>query len=235
MRGLFAAILSLVLAAAAPAQDFGWAMRAEPQNPGAAAGFFPIGWACAEPGRGASDGRLFAYATFDLSLSIAVSSNLSVFVRDMETDKLAWWYTRGWEESLRGEGDEPQPPRSIGAAWDRSQSEAAPHLARHGIVPGGPAAPGRFPVEEGGDALTLEIEENGEGGFTVRVNSEKLGSKVITRENKADPQNQLSVLGYYRSPKGPRIAVVLKEDLHSRWGYANYHVIGCHLKSGFRK
>lgn len=80
---------------------------------------------------------------------------------------------------------------------------------------------GQFPLEEGGDALTLEIVETEEGGFTVRVNSEKLGSKVIARENKADPQNQLSVLRYYRSPKAPRIAVVLKEDLYRRWGYAS--------------
>jgi hypothetical protein len=214
--------------AAAPAQDFGWAMRAKPQNPGEAAGFFPIGWT--------SDGRLFAYATFDYSISIATSCNLSVSVRDMATDKLAWWFTRGWEESLRGdESDPPPPPGSAGAAWEQVADEIVPHLRKYGITPGGPAMAGQFPLEEGGDALTLEIEENGDGGFTVRVNSEKLGSKVIARENKADPQNRLSVLGYYRSPNGPRLAVVLREDLYSRWGYASYSVIGCHLKSGFRK
>lgn len=203
-------------------------MRTEPQNPGDAAGFFPIGWS--------SDGRLFAYATFDYSISIAASSNFSVSVRDMATDKLAWWFTRGWEESLRGdESDPPPPPSSVGAAWDLSSGEVVPHLTKHGIVPGGPAVAGQFPLEEGGDALTLEIVEDEEGGFTVRVNSEKLGGKIIAKEHKGDPKNLLSVVGYYRSPKGARIAVVLREDLAHRWGYASYYVIGCHLRSGFRK
>lgn len=235
MGSIFAGILSLGLAALAPAQDFGWAMRGEPEGPGDTPGFFPIGWACAEPGRGAVTGNLFAYATFDYSISIATSCNLSVSVRDMVTDKLVWWYTRGWEESLRGEGDEPAPPRSAGAAWDLSAYEVLPQMLKLGIVPGGPAAPDEFPVEEGGDALTLEILESEDGGFTVRINSEKLGSKVIAREHKSDPQNRLSVLGYYRSPKSPRVAVVLREELYSRWGYASYYVIGCHLKTGFRR
>jgi hypothetical protein len=228
MRNLFTAILSLTFAALAPAQDYGWAMRAKPQSPGEASGFFPIGWS--------ADGRLFAYATFDYSISVAASSNLSVSVRDMVTDKVVWWFTRGWKESLRGdESDPPPPPGSAGVAWEQVADEIVPHLRKYGIAPGGPAMAGQFPLEEGGDALTLEIEENGDGGFTVRVNSEKLGSKVIARENKADTQNRLSVLGYYRSPQGPRLAVVLREDLYNRWGYSNYYVIGCHLKSGFRK
>lgn len=212
----------------APAQDYSWAMREVPQNPGDAAGFFPIGWSV--------NGNLFAYATFDYSISIATSCNLSVSVRDMATDKLVWWFTRGWEESLRGDqSDPPPPPSSAGSAWNQAAEEVAPQLQKHGIVPGGQAEPGQFPLEEDGDVLTLEIEENQEGGFTVRINSEKLGSKVIAKENKADPLNQLSVVGYFRSPASPRIAVVLKEDLYSRWGYASYHVIGCHLKSGFKK
>jgi hypothetical protein len=239
----FTTLLISTLIAAASAQDFGWAMRGEPQNPGDVAGFFPIGWACAEPGRGACaepgrgavNGNLFAYATFDYSMSIATSCNLSVSVRDMVTDKLVWWYTRGWEESLRGEGDDPAPPRSAGTAWDLSAHEVLPQLLKLGIAPGGPAAPDEFPVEEGGDALTLEILESEDGDFTVRINSEKLGGKVIAKEHKNDPQNRLSVLGYYRSPQNPRIAVVLREELSRRRGYASYYVIGCHLKSGFRR
>lgn len=222
------ALLLMAFSSACLSQDFGWAMRGEPQNPGDAPGFFPIGWSV--------NGNLFAYATFDYSICIATSSNLSVSVRDMVTDKLIWWFTRGWEESLRGdESDPPPPPHSAGAAWRQASEEVVPQLKKHGIVPGGPAMAGQFPLEEDGDDLTLEIVEDQEGGFTVRVNSERLGSKVIARENKADPLNQLSVLGYFRSPNSPRIAVVLKEDLYSRWGYSNYFVIGCHLRSGFRK
>lgn len=83
------------------------------------------------------------------------------------------------------------------------------------------------------DEITMEIPMTGETGFSLKAHSRKLGVKTIFTGKKY-PDCELALLGYFPSPGGLRMAMVIEENL-SPMSYSNYHVVGCNLKTGFRK
>jgi hypothetical protein len=222
MRSKLIAGLIMVLAALpCPGQGYDWAAK---EN-----GIFPIGWT--------SDGACFAYGTFDYSMMISNQSRLNVAVQNMKTDKVLWQHGRSWDEGNAGDGSGDILPRSASEAWSREKNRIDPKLAQFKIVTGGPGSPAKFPITNG-DSLGVKIielrSENYRDSFQVKAVSRNLGSKTICQAEKASPGNDLVLLGYFPSPDGMRIAVII-EERGCNFPYPSYHVIGCSTKSGFKK
>jgi len=219
-NGFIAGLLILLASVGCLARDFGWAARDN--------SVFPIGWT--------ADGACFAYGTFDYSIMISNQGRLRIAVRNMKTDKDLWEHSQSWDEGNTGDGSGDIVPRTAAEAWNRVKNTVEPRLAKFKIVTGGPVAPDRFPIVNG-DSLDIGIAEQPEADYqvpyTVRAVSRNLGSKTI-HQGARPTGNELSLLGYFPSPDGTRIAVILIERSFS-FPFPSYYVIGCHTKNGFKK
>jgi hypothetical protein len=112
-----------------------------------------------------------------------------------------------------------------------------PRLAGLKIVTGGPGELARFPMVNDYDSLDITVADQPETDYQtpyeVRAVSRSLGTKTI-HQGVRQTGNELALLGYFPSPDGNRIAVVLVERSFSR-PFPSYSVIGCHTRSGFKK
>jgi hypothetical protein len=213
-------LMILLVSGAGWCQDFGWAAGEE--------SVFPIGWT--------ADGTCFAYGTFDYSIMISNQGRLRIAVRNMKTDQDLWEHSQRWDEGNAGDGSGDIVPRTAAEAWNRVKNTVEPRLAKLKIVTGGPGDLTRFPIVNG-DSLDIAISEQPEADYqvpyTVRAISRNLGSKTI-HQGARPTGNELSLLGYFPSPDGTRIAVTLIERGFS-FPFPSYYVIGCHTKNGFKK
>jgi hypothetical protein len=201
-------------------QDFGWAAKST--------NFFPIGWT--------RDGTLFAYGSFWYSMMSANSSHIVVAVQDIVNDRVVWDFEKNWEESLSGDTVIYVPGSSDGA-WKEIQAVVEQPLSQNKIETRGNSDPVRFPIQNG-DELNVEIVEmpevNSAIPFAVRAVSRNFGVKTIFSSVR-DAMNEASVLGYFPSPDGTRIAVIfVVRNAYPPYSPA-YHVIGCHREFGFEK
>lgn len=198
------------------------------------ASFYPIGWS--------RDGK-FAYLVEPPDEACGCYF-AEIVIQDLVTDKILW------SERYSSESLEKPEAENLATFWPKKQKQYSAKLAKYGIRP---ISDPRliFPVLEfKDDQLTPKIDVRIKtdndleviGNVTVKLESKRRGSKVISRESYRKGQisgfRNAEIAGLLKSPFEDRIVVLIVEE-HRGWeGPPNITLIrvsGAALKAGFTK
>ena len=208
---------------------------------GEAERFYPIGWS--------KDGK-FAYyaepATEECGCYIG-----KLVIQDLRTDKILW--THDFEgDQFDATEDEIQPLNSIKTQWKENQKLFSRKLAQYKIVANAEFTVITSSINNSGDVLTPKLEldlkpsdndlyyPSKKGSVVLRMISSKMGAKAIYKKSyrQTDGNNirTLELLGLFKSPFEPRVAVILVEKLrgHEDFGVTQIKIVGSHLTKGFK-
>lgn len=131
-------------------------------------------------------------------------------------------------------------------AWAKDAETVSAALQSRRIVQAPDALIRRFPFTRSGDRYTAELkvetdpqkdetEDGRVSAYSLTLNSQKRGSKTVTRSEGSGAMN-VQLDGYIASPFEPRVLVVVSVQKRGFEGSDEYlRFYGAHLTAGFRK
>ena len=186
----------------------------------------PLGWS--------SDGRYFAYV-IEPGDEACGCYLYKVNIQDLGTDKILW--SQSSEGSSSGDW---------AFTWKENKQTFEAAFAQYGIdskaagtfYPGQTARDIDFTVDKTMKVMPDYSDIAGVGIYTVKAQSESLGSKTLHSDELNFPfMYDVDVMGYIEGPNKDRVAMVIGQVWRGWEGPPNttsFEIVGAHLKTGFK-
>lgn len=198
---------------------------------------YPVGWS--------KDGKLAYYLEPGDEACGCYFAKL--VIKDLKSDAVLWQFD--YDSSELQDTMKRRTPESLPSLWRFKRELFASKLREHRIIPQRRFALLLFPASHMGDRLdadlkTTETRANQDYGIikgaVLQLASQRKGRKTVFEQTYGTDEAlplDMKVLGYFKSPFEPRIAVVL---IYVWRGYegpphvTHFQIVGASLDSGFR-